>query len=371
MRQWRIIHSESSMGWGGQEHRVFLELDWMKRHGQDVLLLAPKEAEIYGRARAAGLPVEAVSFKRGRMPVEVARLVRRFRHGGADVVNTHSSRDAWTAGLAARMAGVPLVIRSRHIEVAYRPKLMTRANFEMLHDYVLTTSSAITGRLVNGAGLDPARVECLPTGVNLERFNPGVAQPGKVQGELGLPPETPLVGMVSVIRSWKGHKVFLEAAMQLVDQGSPAHFTMTGGEMGRKELLQRIEDLGLKGRAHYIGYREDVPEVLASLSALVLPSIAHEGIPQAILQAHAMARPVVGSRMGGIPEVVEHGVTGLLVDAGNAEQLAAAISDVLANPQAAAARAARARERVIAHHSEDAMGNRLLELYRLYLPEEN
>ncbi|MEM1060461.1 MAG: glycosyltransferase [Verrucomicrobiota bacterium] len=370
MRQWRIIHTESSVGWGGQEHRVFLELDWMRRHGHAVALLAPPKAEIYARAKAAGIPVEAVSFQRGRMPLEVVRLRRRFARGGADVVNTHSSRDAWTAGLAARLAGVPLVIRSRHIEVDYRASLLTRANFELLHDYVLTTSQVISQRLVREAGLDAKRVECLPTGVDLRRFDPATVEPGKLHRELDLPPSTPLVGMVSVIRSWKGHAVFLEAARRLIDAGSPAHFTMTGGEMGRRELLEKIEKLGLVGRAHYIGYREDVPEVLASLAALVLPSTAHEGVPQAVLQAHAMARPVVGSRIGGIPEVVEHGVTGLLAAPGDATGLAAQIHAVLENPAAAQRRAETARKLVREHHSDDAMGRRLLEIYQRYLPKD-
>lgn len=369
MRQWRIIHSESSVGWGGQEHRVFLELDWMQRHGHDVRLLAPSHAEVYRRCQAANIPVQAVSFKRGKMVLEVAQLVRAFRGGQVDVVNTHSSRDAWTAGLAARLAGVPLVIRSRHIEVDYKNALLTRMNFELLHDYVLTTSSAISRRLVGEVGLDPRRVECLPTGVDLKRFTPGQYQAGKVQQELGLSPETPLVGMVSVIRSWKGHLVFLAAAKRLIEAGSLAHFTMTGGEMGRDWLLRHIKKMGLAERCHYIGFREDVPEVLASLRVLVLPSIAHEGIPQAVLQAHAMARPVVGSRIGGIPDIVTHGVTGLLAEPGNDGDLAQQIGDVLAHPEAAAARAARAQEMVIAHHSDDAMGQRLLELYRPYLPK--
>jgi len=285
-----------------------------------------------------------------------------------DVVNTHSSRDAWTAGLAARLAGVPLIIRSRHIEVDYKNALLTRLNFELLHDYVLTTSSAISRRLVQEAGLDARRVECLPTGVDLKRFTPNPYQPGKVPQELGLPHETPLVGMVSVIRRWKGHQVFLAAAKRLIEAGSPAHFTMTGGEMGRDWLLKQIQKLGLEERCHYIGFREDVPEVLASLSALVLPSTAHEGIPQAVLQAHAMARPVVGSRIGGIPDIVTHGVTGLLAEPGNGEDLAKQIGEVLAHPGPAPPQPTPAQKMGFDRYPADAMGQRLVEISRGFLP---
>ena len=132
-----------------------------------------------------------------------------------------------------------------------------------------------------------------------------------MRAELKLAPDVALVGMISVLRSWKGHATFMEAAAKLLaDSGRRVHFVIAGDGPAREEWTQFIKDKPWAGNVTLLGHRADVPNVLASLAVLVLPSYAHEGIPQIILQAQAMARPVVATTIGGIPEVVEDGVTG-------------------------------------------------------------
>ncbi len=117
IRQWRIFHSESSMGWGGQEVRVFAELEWMRARGHWVALGAHPDSAIARRAREAGLTFFPLRTHKALLPFEVARLTAWLIANRVDVVNTHSSNDGWLAGLAARLALRPVLIRSRHIEV--------------------------------------------------------------------------------------------------------------------------------------------------------------------------------------------------------------------------------------------------------------
>ena len=361
MRQWRIFHSESSMGWGGQEVRVFAELEWMRAHGHWVALGAHPDSAIATRAREAGLTFVPLRTHKALLPFEVARLAAWLIANRVDVVNTHSSNDGWLAGLAARLALHPVLIRSRHIEVDYPNRFWSGLAFRNLPHHVITTSQRIADRLVTELGVPRARVSCIATGVDLARFDP--AQKGTLRQELGLASDVALVGMISVLRSWKGHYTLLEAAEILLNQGRKVHIAIAGEGPMRIVLPARIEKAPLHGNVTLLGHRPDVPNLIASLDALVLPSYAHEGIPQIILQAQAMRRPVVATRIGGIPEVVEDNVTGLLVDRKDAKALATKIALLLDDRSLANRLGQAGRAQIEAKYSLDAMGERLLTLY--------
>jgi glycosyltransferase involved in cell wall biosynthesis len=323
MGPWKIVHSEASLGWGGQEIRVFTECLALRARGHAVWIAAQPESVIWRKAGEAGLPRLAFSEKSLRFPDGILRLAAAFRREGIDVVNTHSSKDGWIAGLAARLAGVPCLIRSRHIEVDYPSRGRSRIAFHHLPDLVLTTSTRITERLVAELGLDPGRVRCIPTGIDLERFAPGGG--AALRASWGWTPETVGIGMISVIRSWKGHAHFVQAAGEVARELPEAWFIIAGSGPGESRLPALVAEAGLQGRVHLLGHREDVPELLRALDVVVLPSTAHEGIPQILLQAQAVGRAAVGTRVGGIPEVIEDEVNGLLVPPGDPAALASAL----------------------------------------------
>jgi glycosyltransferase involved in cell wall biosynthesis len=361
MKQWRILHSESSMGWGGQEVRVFAELEWMRAQGCWVALAAHPKSKIAQRARDAEMTFYALRTQKLLLPFEVARLTSWLIANRVEIVNTHSSNDGWLAGLAARLTAARL-IRSRHIEVDYPNRFSSGFAFRTLPHHVITTSQRIADRMVAELGVPAKRISCIATGVDLSRFDPVLK--GTLRDELGLSADTALVGMISVLRSWKGHATFLEAAAKLFGQTKrPLHFIIAGDGPAREEWTQFIKQEPWKGRVTLLGHRSDVPNILASLDVLVLPSYAHEGIPQIILQAQAMARPVVATTIGGIPEVVEDNVTGLLVPPRDADALAAKIHAVLDDPALASRLGQAARAHIEKSYTLGSMGQRLLELY--------
>src|SRR5580658_6413072 len=187
MRQWRILHSESSRGWGGQEVRVFVELEWMRARGHWVALAAHPAGEIAKRAREAGILLYPLRTHKVLLPFEVARLAAWIARNRIDLVNTHSSNDGWLAGLAARLALRPILIRSRHIEVDYPNRFWSGLAFRFLPHHVITTSQRIADRLAAELRIPPARVTCLATGVDLARFHPEVE--GMLHQELGVAPD--------------------------------------------------------------------------------------------------------------------------------------------------------------------------------------
>ncbi|HSI87255.1 MAG: glycosyltransferase family 4 protein [Candidatus Methylacidiphilales bacterium] len=365
-RRYRILHTEASLGWGGQEIRIFRELEWMKGQGHTVAVCAPRQSQIFARCQAAGIEAWHLNTKPLTGPWTVAKLTTRLLAWKADVVNTHSSRDGWIGGIAARLAGVRAVIRSRHIDTDYPAQLFWRnLGFSVLPHHLLTTSTRIADRLIHEVGAEPSRVTNLPTGIDTEMFHPGIQ--GTLHTELGLKPETPIIGMISVLRSWKGHPDFIGAARIVRDtcekEGRVCHFIIGGGGPGMETLSEMLRQQGMERHITMLGHREDVPQLLASLAAVVLPSTAHEGVPQILLQAQAMARPVIGTTVGGIPEIVKHERTGLLVPPLNPAALAAAMLRVLRDSDFAAQLGKNALPIVRQHHSVDGMGHFLENLY--------
>jgi len=365
-RAWRIVHSESSNGWGGQEHRVLAELTGFQRRGSQVWLLAPTQSHIFQRARERNLTSEPLRAMKWLVPAAVLRTARWLRRVKPDVVNTHSSRDGWIVGLGARMARVPFIIRTRHFDVAIPNRWLSRHVYETLADHLLTTSPKVSAHFREFFQWPSDRVSTVPTGIDLELFRPD--GPAAELWPVPVPKKLPLIGMVSVLRLAKGHSILLEAARLLRDEGFAAHYVVVGDGPVRTRVEEQIQQLRLGDCVRIGGHREDIPEVLRALDLLVIPS-RHEGVPQIALQALATRTPVVGSDVGGIPSVIRHGETGRIVPAEDPAALAAAIRESLTEGETTRAMTERGRALVAARHSLEGMIETLEELYRRHLVE--
>ena len=358
-RTWRIVHSEASLGWGGQEHRILAELTGFQKRGSKVWLLAPHDAHVRARAEAAGISTAPLHDAKWRYPFEVLRLACWLRRIRPDVLNTHSSRDGWLVGMAGRLARVPLIVRTRHVDVDYPNPRISRHAFSTFADLVLTTSDRITIHLRQTFQLPEARVVTVPTGIDVGRFTP--------DGESADLGPAPVVGILSVLRSWKGHSIFLEAARLLVRDGFTCRFVIVGEGPGHAGILKMRSEFGLEDKVDLLGHREDVPEVLRGMDLLVIPSTAHEGVPHVGLQALACEVPVIGSDVGGIPQIIRPKETGRIFSSGNAVALAAAIREAFAQADEARRMALAGRHLVVQHHSLEGMLDTIEGVYRRHL----
>ena len=320
-----VLHTESSEGWGGQEIRVVAESLGMMKRGYMVLLAASERGKIFGRAREAGIGVFPVHFDK-KNPLCIKKTLSIINGERVDIVNTHSSSDSWVAGIAARLSSSrPGVIRTRHLSTPIRRSYLSRLLYNVLPDAVITTGEEIRQRMINDNGFDAAKIFSIPTGVDTERFNPSRARPAFRVGGF-------TAGMVGVLRSWKGHRYFIEAVPGISWRIPGALFYIVGDGPQRENIKKMIGDLSLGDRVIMAGHREDIPEVMASLDVVVQPSYASEGVPQSILQAMAMGKPVVASDTGAIKEVVVDGVSGFLVEPRNPGMLAEKVIELYENP---------------------------------------
>lgn len=361
-RPWRIAHAESSLGWGGQEHRILAELTGFRRRGSAVWLLAPRTSEVFQRAAAMNFSVQHLATGKLQFPFAVLQTARWLRRHRIEIANPHSSRDGWIVGLAARLARVPFLLRSRHFDVPIAHRGLSGFVFTQLADHVLTTSPKVTAHFREYFRLPADRVSTVPTGIDLDLFSPqGSRAELRPAGDA-----RPLIGMIAVLRQAKGHALLLAAARQLRAAGWNAHYVFVGDGPQRDVLQKQVEEMQLTDCVTFTGHREDIPATLRALDLLVIPSV-HEGIPQVGLQALATQTPVVGSDAGGIPSIIEHDVTGRIFPSGDSAALARVIRAVFDEADRTRALAVAGRARVAQHHSLAGMLDTLDALYRQHL----
>jgi len=195
-----------------------------------------------------------------------------------------------------------------------------------LADCILVNADAVREALI-GQGYDPQKIVVIRNGITLTKFEK--KQRGDaIRAELGVPSSAPIVGVFSRLNPMKGVQYFLDAAKILADRFQDVYFLVVGDGAVRHDLEAQAARLGLGRRIVFTGFRSDVPDLLAEAAISVLPSLS-EGISNTLLESMAAGVPVIATRVGGSPEVVEDGVSGLLIPPRDADALAGAIARLL------------------------------------------
>jgi len=349
----RILHTEWSTGWGGQEIRVVAESKAFRARGYDILIAAQPGTPIIERAREAGIPTIEFPLNKRRWPFAIGRAVKILRDNRVQLVHTHSSIDAWTFGAAAKLLGLP-VVRSRHLSTPISRDFTSRLLYARLADRVITSGRAIKEAMVRDNRIPAERIVSVPAGIDEKRFSPSVSAPG-LKKELGFDEHDFVVGIVAVLRGWKGHSYLIKAVAALRAQGLPIKLVIVGAGPQEEVLGKQIRDDGLEGSAVMTGHRADVERLFSIMDCVVLPSTKNEATSQVLPQAMAMKKPVIASDAGGLSEVVINNETGLLVPAADADALARAIRRLYEEPATAARLAERGYAHVINYFTFDHM----------------
>jgi len=356
------------MGWGGQEIRTLTEAAGFIGRGHRVVVYAPPGARIAAEASRFGVPVVTLPIGRKRLR-GVRALARAFAEQTVDVVNAHSSTDAWLAALAcrwlARRGRAPVLVRTRHVSIRVPNDVATHWLYRRATTRVVTTGAALREQLIRDNGLAPDRVDSVPTGIDAATFAPLARDAAR--RELGLAPEVRWIGIVATLRSWKGHRFLVDAMPLLAHRDT--RLAIVGDGPQRDALEAQVDALGLRDRVMFAGQQPDVARWLAALDVFVLPSYANEGVPQALLQAMFAAIPCVTTDAGAIAEIARDEDTAYVVAREDARALAAAIDRVLDGPEEAAAIAQRARAFVVPRYGLDTMLDRMERVFRRALEE--
>lgn len=326
----KIVHTEASMGFGGQEMRILTEATGLKERGHQLTLLCPADAEIYGIAQARGLDVVALPIGKRRLAGLLA-LYRWLKEHRPDVVNTHSSTDSWLSCVAATwLANPPAIVRTRHISAPIGNTVFSRWLYTKASRHVVTTGEKLRQTLIQNNGYAPEQVTSIRTGIDLQRFKPSDQQVARQQ--LALPADKTIIGIVATLRSWKGHRYLLDAFAGLPDKTN-LHLLIVGDGPQWDALHAQVRQLDLEDKVTFAGRQSNIQTWLQALDIFCLPSYANEGVPQALMQAQACGIPAITTLVGSIDEAVLPEQSALIVSPENTLALQQALAYLVNNPE--------------------------------------
>lgn len=325
-----LLHTEWSKGWGGQEIRILAESRAFRERGVNVIIATQPDATLYNKALEAGFTIAPVRMHKGLNFGAVAKLVKIIRENKIDIVHSHSSVDHRLAGIAARLTGRPIV-RSRHLSTPIKRSPLSKALYTKLADKVITSGEFIRDAMIEHNGMPPNHIVSIPAGTDIDQFSLKRDLPN-VRGNFGINESDFVVGIVGVLRSWKGHADLIHAAIR-ARQRIPHLKLLIVGEGPQRPAIEKMIDETLSSDfIHLTGHQADPAAFMKAMDIVTLPSYANEATSQVLPQAMAMFRPVISSNIGGLPEVVIHEKTGLLVPPHSPEKLANAIVYLYENP---------------------------------------
>ncbi|MEY3200893.1 MAG: hypothetical protein RIR70_443 [Pseudomonadota bacterium] len=354
-----IIHTEASCGWGGQELRILSECEGMMARGHRITLVCAPQSRILPEAQKRGM--RAVALPIGRKNLRGLFALRGWLKGEeADVINTHSSTDAWLVALALKSLGrTTPTLRTRHISAPIPHNRATRWLYTRATTHIVTTGEKLRDTLIRDNRYPAQRITSVPTGIDTTRFCPGDVRAARAA--LGLPEEALIIGIVATLRSWKGHRYLLEAFAQLAQ---PTATLLVVGDGPQREALEaQAAELKIADRVHFAGNQADVVPWLQAMDIFVLPSYANEGVPQALLQALLCGLPAITTDVGSITEAAIDQRTALLVPAQNAATLAAKLKTLIEQPLLRQTLGHAARAHVAEHFSREGMICRMETLF--------
>jgi glycosyltransferase involved in cell wall biosynthesis len=279
---------------------------------------------------------------------EVRRLVRRYR---PSVVHTHMAKAGAFGRLLAKRARVPVIVHTFHGHVvegyfgdpASRGILLAERGLARISDALIAVSNAVRDELLDLGIGRRGQWHVIPLGLDLSPFDDPSPDVAESRQSLGLPPDGPVVGIVGRLAPIKDHQTFLRAAAAVATRDANVHFAIAGDGPLRAGL--EVDSLRMLGeRVHLLGWVRSLPELYAALDVVVLTS-RNEGTPVALIEAGAAGKPVVATRVGGVPDVVHEGENGLLATPDDSAAVAAAIESILQAPALAKALGEKGRER--------------------------
>lgn len=379
MKTLKILHTDFHTGWGGQAARVLMLGKELTRRGHQVTIAAPP-GELTRRAREAAAQPEhrrltvADEFA-FRAPSHVIsflsdwqRMKSLLARGDFDIVDVHGSQDTWVTAMVRAATGLPrCLVMTRHNTKRVRTGRPNRYLYGRLIDHLIIVDESVRAQyapfLADGT-ISSNRISVIPSAYRVDLFHDGVTG-SRVREELAIPAGTPVIGVAGRLVVDKGHVHLLKAAAQLKQYMPGLTLVFAGTGPNESQLRRQAEELGLTGSVKFLGFRNDIPQVQAAFDVAVLPSVGCDASSASIKEAMALGVPVVASDIGGARNIIEDGVTGIIVPSGDPVELAAALRRLLDDRATAGLMAARARQEVTRRFSMERLTEETLAAYEV------
>lgn len=347
--------------WGGTELHILNLSEQLQRRGHDVTVACRPGRWVEERAQQMGLPTVPITVMRQQDWQDFGKLCGFLREKKIDVMHVHWSLDMIVPGFAALREGVPVRILSRHMPYPFKSRLGGML-YSRLFTRMVTVSHSVRDTLV-GCGISPSKVEVIHHGTDVETFARTTQSVKDARQALGIPDDRVAVGIVGRIAPEKGHHILLQAAQTLGDR-YPMQYVVIGNGPDEAQMRQSAQQMGLADRVLFTGFRDDVNNAMSALDIVTVPSTWNEPCSAVVQQAMALSKPVIGTSVGGTPEMVRDGQSGLLVPPSDPAALADAVARLAGDAFLRRRMGTAGREIVEAQFSLRVMTDKLESLYR-------
>ena len=370
-KKFNILYLHDVIQIGGAERSIFYLIKNLDRERFFPIIAISSEGPFTDDLKGLGVEIHFIDFPR---PISlnifkkiktIYRLIKLIRSRDIDLIHSNGFRTNLYGGIAGRIAGKKVVWHARNLITT--EKIDPDKLFIFLPHRLICLTEAIRKRFYRG-GIPIKKSIIILNGVDTEEFNPSISG-DPVREEFGIPKDTLLIGIASRIVPEKGHDIFLKAVKIVAEKYPDAKFLIAGSHLssehrGWEDYIRRLcREIGLTEKVIFTGFRKDLPQIFSAMDIFTLASYA-EPSGRTLLEAMAMAKPIVATKSGGIPEIAIDGETAILVKPGDERAMAEAIIFLLKNPQKRIEMGEKARERAVSLFS---IKRNIIETERLYL----
>jgi glycosyltransferase involved in cell wall biosynthesis len=362
----RVLHIIHSLSWGGAENQVVTLAPLLNsdRYAICVCCLQSDGAQA-DILRAKGIQVISLKMRIRYFPIAVYRLFRLMKQLKPQIVHNNLLDAGIWGTLVGKLAGVPVVITSLYGMLNWkktRHKPLVDRIVIHFTDMVIAVSEEIRQNFIKDRGISPTKITTIPSAVDIERFNGGKSA-DELRIQLGIKASAPIIGTVARLVRPKRLDYLLQAARIVCDAHSQACFLIIGDGPLHQDLRDQADKLKLSPQCvRFLGNRQDVADLYSGIDIFALSSET-EGVPVSMLEAMAASRPVIATRVGGIPQVIKDGHNGLLVQPHHPEDLARAILSLIEDKRLRESIAIEGLRTTTTHYSASIISQQIIALY--------
>ncbi|QKJ23780.1 glycosyltransferase [Poseidonibacter lekithochrous] len=359
----KVLHTEWSDGWGGQEIRIINEMIAVREKGIEVFLACRDNAKIKEKALENNIKVFILPF-RGNVDFKTMfALMKIVKENTIDIINTHSGKDTWVGGIAAKLSGAKF-IRTRHLSNKIRSG---RLNFiNELADYIFTTGESVKDDMIKYNRINPSKIKSIPTGIDSDLFNINNFDILNNRKKYGLSDNEIAIGIIAVLREFKRHETFIEMAKIVKSKHENVKFFIAGDGPRRFIIEDLIKKYKLEDNVILLGHINNPEELLSVLDIFVLTSDSKEGVPQSVNQALMMNTAVIATNVGSTKDL-KNNDNFFLVEPNDISAIANHVNTLIQDKETLSNYKINSRDYVVNKYSKISMRDEIIEIYKKIL----
>jgi len=375
MRKLKVLHIHTRAVIGGSGTNTLLSIEGLDSARFEPILACGEEGPLIDEAKIKGLRVITIRNMVNRINLlkdflSLLELIYWLKREKIDIVHTHNSKAGILGRFSAWLCGTPIIIHTMHSCVFKYPNLnwLERNSYLLIEkwtalftDRVIFISEVLKKEFLQAKVVSPEKVTVIYSGIEIEKFKISI-EADKIKKELGINSEDLIVGTVGRLEEGKGQEFLLQAAAKIIKYRPYVKFIFVGEGFLREKLMTLAKNLDIQDNVIFTGLRQDIPQILAILDVFVFASL-YEGMGRVILEAQAAGKPVVATRVGGIPDIVIEGETAILVPPADPSSLCKAIEKLIEDRLLRQKMQERARQFVDYRFSSQKMVEEIAQLY--------